>query len=560
MTIRPGVPGAGEGIGMAEDFDYIIVGAGSSGCVLANRLSADPANRVLLIEAGGRNADWLVPIPKGFSKLVLDPAHCDHYAVGQPRGNGVDVKEGWVRGRGLGGSSAINGMIYVRGQPKDFDSWSELAGPEWSWAEMSQVYRAIEDHDLGDDGVRGAGGPLKISAGTMRYPLAERLIEAGEQMGLARKDDLNREDQEGVGYFTHNIRKGRRQSSAVAFLNPVRNRRNLVISTDTLVEKVLFEGRRAVGVAALVKGRQVTFRCRGEVILSAGAMESPRILQLSGIGPGELLNSLGIPVMQDSPDVGARMLEHLGFTATYRLKGDKGLNHRFRGIGLLGSMIQYVATHTGPLATGPLEVGAFVKVHPQARHPDVQLYLGGSTMVRPEGENSANPLPKVESKPGMSIYAQALQLTSEGTIRITSIDPRAPLDIRPNWLSTDYDKEVVVAMMRYIRRYMAQPAIAPFIERPTGPHGRVETDEEILDMFYRQATCGTHGVRSTRMGKDDTAVLDSRCRVRGVDALRVVDCGSMPGLPCGNTNAPAMAVGWRAADLILEDKRLRNAA
>ena len=198
-------------------------------------------------------------------------------------------------------------------------------------------------------------------------------------------------------------------------------------------------------------------------------------------------------------------------------------------------MIQYVTTHTGPLATGPLEVGAFIKAHPKAEHPDVQLYLGGATMVRPKGQNAVNPLPVVEKKPSMSIYAQALQLTSEGTIRITSRDPRGPLDIRPNWLSTDYDKEVAVAILRYIRRYMAQPAIAPFIERPTGPHAKVETDAEILDMFYREATCGTHGVRSTRMGRDDAAVLDNRCRVRGVD-------------------------GWRVVDLILKDQRLRNAA
>lgn len=544
----------------ADSFNYIIVGAGSAGCVLANRLSEDPNSRVLLIEAGGTNTNYLVPIPKGFSKLVLDREYCDYYRVRQPRGNGVDVKEGWVRGRGLGGSSAINGMIYVRGQPKDFDRWTELAGSEWSWEQMKRAYRSMEDHNLGDDGLRGAGGPLKISAGTMRYPLAERLIEAGEQMGLTRKDDLNREDQEGVGYFTHNIFKGRRQSSAVAFLNPIRNRKNLVISTDTVVEHVLFENRRAVGVVAQVNGHKTVFRCQEEVILSAGAMESPRLLQLSGIGPADLLQSLGIDVLQDRPDVGARMLEHLGFTAAYRLQGDRGLNHRFSGLGLFGSMIQYTLTHTGPLATGPLEIGAFVKVHPKAQHPDVQLYLGGTTMVRPKGENAANPLPEVEKKPGMSIYGQALQLTSEGTIRIASRDPRAPLDIKPNWLSTDYDKEMAVHMVRYMRRYISQPAIAPFIAYPIGKHAQPETDEEILDMFYREATCGTHGVGSTRMGKDDDAVLDSRCRVRGVDALRIVDCGAMPGLPCGNTNAPAMAFGWRAADLILEDRRLRNRA
>lgn len=545
---------------MEQEFDYIIVGAGSSGCVLANRLSEDPANRVLLIEAGPKDTNYLIKIPKGFSKLVLDPDHCSHYAVGQPRGNGTDVKEGWVRGRGLGGSSSINGMIYARGQPSDFAVWAREAGPLWDWAHMKEAYRSIEDHELGDDGVRGAGGAVHISAGKVRYPLAENLIKAGEQMGLTRKEDLNREDLEGVGYFSHNIKNGRRQSSALSFLNPVKHRANLTIVTDTLVEKVVFEGRRASAVAARVNGRPVTFRCRGEIILSAGAMESPRILQLSGIGPGDLLQSLGIGVLQDSPDVGARMLEHLGFTTTYRLKNDKGLNHRFRGIGLLGSMIQYVATHTGPLATGPLEVGAFVKVHPEARTPDVQLYLGGTTMIRPKGENAANPLPKVEHKPGMSIYSQMLQLTSEGTIRITSTDPTAPLDIKPNWLSTDYDREVAIHMMRYIRRYMSQPAITPYIEREVAPGDKIRTDEEILEAMYNGATCGTHGVRSTRMGNDATAVLDSRCRVRGVDGLRVVDCGAMPGLPSGNTNGPAMAFGWRAADLILEDQRLRNVA
>lgn len=545
---------------MEQEFDYIIVGAGSSGCVLANRLSADPANRVLLIEAGPKDSNYLIRIPKGFSKLVLDPKQCSHYAVGQPRANGVDVKEGWVRGRGLGGSSSINGMIYVRGQPEDYEYWAKEAGPQWNWASMKQAFRSIEDHELGDDGVRGAGGPVHISSGKLRYPLAEHLVEAGEQMGLTRKEDLNREDQEGVGYFSHNIKNGRRQSSALAFLDPVKHRTNLTIVTDTLVEKVVFDGRRAVGVAARVAGRLVTFRCRGEIILSAGAMESPRILQLSGIGPGDLLRSLGIDVLQDSPDVGARMLEHLGFTLTYRLKNEKGLNHRFRGLGLLGSMIQYVVTHTGPLATGPLEVGAFVKCHPKATKPDVQLYLGGTTMVRPEGENAANPLPVVEQKPGMSVYAQMLQLTSEGTIRITGTDPTAPLDIKPNWLTTDYDREVSIAMIRYVRRYMAQPAITPFIEREVMPGERVQTDEEILETLHNGATCGTHGVRSTRMGNDATAVLDGRCRVRGVDGLRVVDCGAMPGLPCGNTNGPAMAFGWRAADLILEDQRLRNAA
>lgn len=545
---------------MQDGYDYIIVGAGSSGCVLANRLSADPENRVLLLEAGGEDSNFLIKIPKGFSKLVVSPEHAWTYKVDQARGNGVDVNESWVRGRGLGGSSSINGMIYVRGQPEDFAEWAKEAGPEWDWSAMKQAYRAIEDHELGDDGVRGAGGPLHVCTGHFRYPLAEKMIEAGVEMGLTRKEDLNREDQEGVGYFTHNIKRGERQSAARAFLEPVRHRRNLTIVTNAMVDRILFDGRRASGLACRVNGRPVTYRANHEIILSAGAMNSPKILQLSGIGPGELLRSLGIEVVQDSPDVGARMLEHLGFTVTHRLRNDPGLNHRFRGVGLAGSILQYLLLRKGPLTSGPLEVGAFVKVDPKATRPDVQLYLGATTMVRPEGENVANPLPVAEPLPGMSVYAQMLRLTSEATLRITSADPDAGMAIAPNWLSTEYDRQLAVRMLHYIRRYLSMPALEPYLGEEILPGPQCQSDDEILDMVYRSGTCGTHAVRSCRMGRDANAVLDERARVRGVQGLRVVDCSSMPGLVSGNTNGPAMAFGWRAADLILEDRRMRNAA
>lgn len=542
-----------------ESYDYIIVGAGSAGCVLANRLSADPSNRVLLLEAGGEDSNYLIKIPKGFSKLVIDPKHSWNYAVRQPRGNGVDVKESWVRGRGLGGSSSINGMIYVRGQPDDYEHWARLAGPEWGWSAMKQAFRAIEDNELGDDGVRGTGGPVHISVGHFRYPLAEKLIQAGEEIGLPRKQDLNAEDQEGVGYFSHNIKHGRRQSASLAFLKPVQHRRNLTVMTNALVDRVIFEDRRAVALSCRVAGRAVTYYSRGEIILSAGALQSPKLLQLSGIGPGALLRAVGIDIVQDSPGVGNHLLEHLGFTLTQRLKGERGLNHRFRGIGLAASIAQYLLLHNGPLSSGPLEVGAFVKVDPAAARPDVQLYLGGATMVRPEGENVANPLPVVEKEPGMSVYAQMLRLTSEGSIRISGSDPDAPLDIEPNWLSTEYDRRLAVAMLHYIRRYLQQPAISPYLAGETLPGPQVRTDEQILDMVYNSATCGTHAVGTCRMGSDEASVLDKRLRVRGVQGLRVVDCSAMPALVSGNTNGPAMAFGWRAADLILADARLRNA-
>lgn len=541
-------------------FDYIIVGAGSAGCVLADRLSRDAANRVLLLEAGGEDSSYLIGVPKGFTKLAIDPRHAWHYAVRQPRGNGVDVKESWVRGRGLGGSSAINGMIYVRGQPEDYDEWARLAGPEWGWAPMKAAFRAIENHELGDDGVRGVSGPVGITTGHFRYPLAERMIAAGEQMGLTRKDDLNREDQEGVGYFSHNIWKGRRQSAAATFLKAARGRPNLTVVTGALADRIEFDGRRAARVVARVNGQVRSYAADREIIVAAGAIQSPKLLQLSGIGPAGLLAKHGIDVVQDSPGVGGHLLEHLGITLTHRLTGDPGLNHRFRGLGLGLSIAQYLLLHNGPLSSGPLEVGAFVKVDPAATRPDVQLYLGGATMVRPEGENVANPLPVVEGKPGMSVYAQMLRLTSEGRLAISGPDPDAPLDIAPNWLSTDYDRRLAVAMLRYIRRYLKQPAIAPLLGEETLPGPAVETDEQILDMVYRSATCGTHAVGTCRMGDDEGAVLDGRARVRGVQGLRVVDCSAMPTLVSGNTNGPAMAFGWRAADLILEDARLRNAA
>lgn len=542
---------------MENNYNYIIVGAGSTGCVLANRLSADPSKRVLLVEAGQWDKSPLVKMPKGIAKLVSDPKHAWHFPVQQPRFAGTESAETWVRGKVIGGSSSINGMIYVRGQPEDYQRWEEAAGPEWGWLAMKQAFRAIEDHELGADELRGAGGPLHISTGKFRYPLSEAMLRAGEELGLPRVEDFNRERQEGVGYYSHTIKNGQRVSAATAFLHPVLSRSNLVVQTGAAVERVLFEQRRAVGVQVRIGEELREFRCRGEVILCAGAILTPKILQLSGIGDPDHLAALGIATVATSRDVGRCLRDHLGFLLPYRLLQDKGLNHRFQGLGLVGSLLQYYTTRRGPMATGPFEVGAFFRTREHLARPDAQLYLSAFTYPRSEDNF---PVPDgVEDKPGITIYGQLLDLKSEGTVLLQSADPAAPLAITPNWLSCQEDCDAAVAMVHYMRRFMRQPSLAAQVGEELVPGAACQSDEDILAHFRASSLCGTHAIGSCRMGLDAGSVVDERLCVRGVQGLRAADCSVMPALVSANTSGPAMALGWRAAELILAETTTRGA-
>jgi len=530
----------------AEDpFDYIIVGAGSAGCVLANRLSADPARRVLLIEAGPADRHPLIHFPRGLARLMADPRHCWQTPATVSDRNEPEI---WLRGRMLGGSSSINGMIYVRAQPEDYADWEALGCTGWGWDTMREAYRAIEDHELGADEVRGAGGPLHVSIMREHNPVSDAVIAAGAALGLPARADINRPDQIGIGYSTRTIRNGLRVSSAKAFLTPIRKRPNLTVVTDTLTERVVFEGGRAVAVECVRDGKPVRHACRGEVIVAAGSLQSPALLQRSGIGAGDLLRAHGIPVVVDRPAVGRNLREHRSLPMQFRLRGNIGYNRQLRGPGLALSALRYLLGRKGAFAQAAFDVCGFFSTDGSGR-ADAQILAVPLTL------DQSQRLPVIEREGGLLIIGYPARPTSTGSVAITGPSAHAPLDIRASFLATAHDRRIMGRIAAFVRELCAQEPLAGLISHETHPGTDLRSDEDVARAAAAAGYCGYHAVGTCAMGGADTAVLDPSLRVRGVTGLRVVDTSAMPLMVSGNTNAPVMAMAWRAADLILADRR-----
>ena len=533
--------------GNPDSYDYIIVGAGSAGCVLANRLTKSGKHRVLLLEAGPPDRDPWIHIPLGYGKLFTNTRYNWCYETEpQPECHGRNVIA--PRGKTLGGSSSINGLIYIRGQAEDFDHWRQLGNSGWSYDDVLPYFRKAEDNERGHDQFHGAGGPLRVSNVRDQHPLAAAFIEAAGQCGYSRNDDFNGAQQEGAGFYQNTMRNGVRCSAAAAYLRPARRRANLRVVSQALATRVLFDGRRATGVEYLVGSEKRTGHAEGEVLVAGGAFNSPQLLQLSGLGPADLLRSLGVPVIADLPGVGDGLNDHYFARLILRCTEPITVNDAVRNWRMgAEAVLRYAFTRRGYFAAAAISAGCFVRALPSSATPDVQCSIAlysaqqiGSTL---------------DPFSGFVIHACMLRPESRGHVRIKSADPRHAPAIHPNYLATQKDRDTLVAGVKVLRRLAAAPALKRYIAEEIDPGAACADDDALLDFIRRRGSTVYHPVSTCRMGQDAKAVVDERLKVHGFERLRVIDASIMPAVVSGNTNAATIMIAEKGADMILQDAR-----
>lgn len=532
-----------------DTFDYIIIGAGSAGCVLANRLSANPKTQVLLLEAGGKDSHPLIHIPAGFIKTLNNPKLNWGFET-EPEPNTANRVLPIARGRVLGGSSTINGMVYVRGQSRDYDDWAQMGNRGWSWDDVLPHFIRSENWEGASAATpwRGQGGELNVANVTQTYPLLDKVLDAAEQCGYPRTDDYNSGDQEGWSYYQVTQKNGRRWSTAKAFLEPAKGRPNLRIETNAYVTALMMDGARVTCVAYEQHGAAKQAKAGREVLLSAGAVQSPQILELSGIGREDVLGDQGIAVRHRLQGVGENYRDHLLVRMVWRIQGIRTLNEETRGLSLAGQVVKYAFTRKGALASPAGLLNGFVRSRPELEVPDLQLRATHASFkdVRKR---------ILDDFPGITFAPNQSRPESRGSIHIKSADRHAPPAIRPNFLSDAIDRQTLIAGMRIVRDVVKAPALAPYIVEELAPCAGAETDDELLDVARNNGSTIFHPVGTCKMGPegDTLAVVDPRLRVHGLSGLRVIDASIMPTMSSGNTNAPVIMIAEKAAAMILED-------